>query len=206
MNSTHGGLQLPSVPGIGASEEEEIHQRWSQADNVQTYLEMQLGMVPTKEPEFVCPELDVTDLTTPDSEAYTRVYAQRTAWFGFLAERKAEHDAIVLEVEAEMEDIATRVRTAMRKNSTRKTRSGEAKQPPLAEMEDAINSNVRYVELKQKLTYHKQVLTRLNARIERLDRELRLTSRQVELRKIDYDTTNRGSNLSHRPGMRYPGR
>lgn len=203
-----GGLKLPPVTGIGASDEKSIRTRWMKADEVEKYLSMSLGMTPPKEPDYACPELNVADLTTPDSAAYTEVYAKRTAWFGFLSERKAEHDAMVIEIKAEMEDIETNTRDSMRRNNQRKTRTGEAKNPSGQEMEDAVNLDPRYVELKQKLIFHMEVLVRLNARVERLDRELRLTSRQVEIRRLDYETSNRASSIAGRggvpTGMRHP--
>lgn len=206
---THGGLKLDApVTGVGESEAQEIHRQWETYPSVQKYLEEQLALVSPSEPEFACPPLRVEDLTTPDSKAYTESYAQRVAWFGFFSEKKAEHDAIVLEIEAEMAVIETRIRTGMRKNNARKTRSGEAKAPPAGEMEDAINSDSRYLELKQKLVIHRQVLKRLNARVETLDREIRLTSRQVEIRRQDFDNAGRGGQgvrAPYAPGMRAPG-
>jgi hypothetical protein len=210
MNDQHGGLRIGAVAGVGASEETKIHNRWTCTDEVTNYLTMELGMALAKEPNYACPELTVEDLTTPDSQAYTEIYAKRTAWFGFLSERKAEHDAVVIEIEAEMEDIETNIRDSIRKNNKRTNRSGETKNVPASEMEDAINLSPRYVELKQKLVFHREVLVRLNARVEKLDRELRLTSRQVEIRRLDFDTSQRQANLGGRSGgpprgMGYPG-
>lgn len=208
MSEPHGGLRVPGViSDVGESEAKEIHERWTMYPAVQQYLETQLAMALPAEPEFACPPLKVEDLTTPDGKAYTETYMQRVAWFGFFSERKAEHDAIVLEVEAEMGIIETRLRTNMRKNSLKKTRSGETKAPPVQEMEDVINSDTRYLELKQKLIFHKQILKRLNARVETLDREIKLTSRQVEIRRQEFDgggRTPRAQGGPPPPGMRWP--
>ncbi len=210
MNGAHGGLNLGSTPitGVGESEAQEIHQQWESYPHVKRYLEEQLALIPPREPEFACPPLRVEDLTTTDSKAYTETYTQRVAWFGLLSERKAEHDAIVLEIDAEMSAIETRLRTNMRKNNSRKTRGGESKAPPAQEMEDVINSDPRYIELKQKQVYHCQILKLLNARVETLDREIRLTSRQVELRRQDFEFTSRNPSVRGQPpapGMRWSG-
>lgn len=208
MNEPHGGLRLQSVvAGVGESEAQEIHREWSSYPLVLQYLTEQLALVQPAEPEFACPTLKVEDLTTTDNKAYTETYVQRVAWFGFYSERKAEHDAIVLEVEAEMNIIETRIRNQLRKTSKKVTRSGESKAPPAQEMEDLINSDGRYLELKQKLVFHRQILKRLNARVETLDREIRLTSRQVEIRRQDLDNSRGGSGSVRAPGpgMRAPG-
>lgn len=206
MNESHGGLRIGgTISGVGESEAARIHEEWTTYPSVKEYLEMQLSLATPGEPEFACPPLRVEDLTTPDSKTYTETYAQRVAWFGFFSERKAEHDAIVLELEAEMGIIETRIRTNMRKTSLKKTRSGETKAPPAQEMEDAINSDSRYLELKHKLLIQRQILKRLNARVETLDREIRLTSRQVEIRRQDIEANTRSPTARGLPppGMRY---
>lgn len=207
MNEPHGGLRIQGpITGVGDSEAAQIHEEWTTYPQVRDYLETHLALTVPVEPNFACPPLRVEDLTTPDNKVYTETYAQRVAWFGFYSERKAEHDAIVLELEAEMGIIETRIRTGMRKNSKKVTRTGESKAPPAQEMEDTINLDTRYLELKQKLLVQKQVLKRLNARVETLDREIRLTSRQVEIRRQDFDNTGRSPTVRRDlppPGMSY---
>lgn len=208
MNEPHGGLRLQgAVAGVGESEAQEIHRNWAMYPAVQQYLTTQLALAMPPEPEFACPPLRAEDLTTNDNKAYTETYAQRVAWFGFYSERKSEHDAIVLEVEAEMSVIETRIRNHLRRNSKKVTATGDSKAPPAQAMEDAINSDNRYLELKQKLIFHKQILKRLNARVETLDREIRLTSRQVEIRRQEFDNAGRGNSGVRQPGpgMRPPG-
>lgn len=205
----HGGLQLGDevITGVGESEAAAIHQQWESYPEVLRYLEEKLALVTPAEPEFACPVLKVEDLTTSDSKAYTETYLQRVAWYSFYSERKAEHDAIVLEIDAEMMVIETRIRTGMRKASTRKTRGGDPKPPSEGEMEDAINTDTRYLELKQKQVVHRQILKRLNARVDTLDREIKLTSRQVEIRRQEFEAGGRSPGLRGQPpspGMRYP--
>lgn len=205
----HGGLRLQTrVVGVGESEADQIHNEWSSYDIVKEYLETSLAFVSPPEPEFACPPLRVEDLTTTDNKAYTETYARRVAWFGFYSEKKAEHDAIVLEIDAEMNVIETRIRTQLRKTSNKTTASGEPKAPPAQAMEDAINSDVRYLELKKKKVFHGQVLKRLNARVETLDREIRLTSRQVEIRRqeLGFNGGTPGTVRQPAPGMRAPSR
>lgn len=208
MNEPHGGLRIGGqIASVGASEAQQIHEQWTTYPGVKDYLETHLALTVPNEPDFACPPLRVEDLTTPDNKAYTEAYAQRVAWFGFFSERKAEHDAIVLELEAEMGIIETRIRNNMRKGSLKKTRTGETKAPPAQEMDDAINLDTRYLELKHKLLVQKQVLKRLNARVETLDREIRLTSRQVEIRRQDIDAQGRSPTARGLPppGMRTGG-
>lgn len=207
MNEPHGGLRLESaVAGVGESEAEAIHREWTSYPAVQEYLQTHLALTTPMEPEFACPPLRVEDLTTTDNKAYTETYAQKVAWYSFYSERKAEHDAIVLELEAETKYIETRIRTQLRKNSKKVTRAGDTKAPPAQEMEDVINSDTRHIELEQKLVFHRQVLKRINARVIALELEIKLTSRQVEIRRQEFDNAGRGGTVRQPgPGMRPPG-
>ncbi len=208
MSTAHRGLSLNGpITGVGESVAQEIEQEWESFPDVMQYLEEKLALVPAREPEFALPPLKVEDLTTPDSKAYTEAYAQRVAWFGFFLEHKAKHDAIVLELEAKMSVIETRIRTDMRKNNKRVTKDGSAKEPSTAAMEDAVNGDPHYLDLKKKLVTHKQALKLLNARCENLDREIKLTSRQVEIRRQEFDNSTRSPSLRGQlpaPGMRFP--
>lgn len=201
----HGGLNIGGVvTGVSESEATEIEREWESFPSVMKYLEEVLALMPASEPQFACPPLRVEDLTTPDSKVYTETYAQRVAWFGFYSEHKAKHDAIVLELEAKMGVIETRIRRSMRQHNQRKTRSGDSKPPPENEMQEAIDSDPHYLELKKKLVTNKQVLKLLNARCENLDREIKLTSRQVEIRRQDFDSVRNPSvRRPDAPGARF---
>lgn len=201
MNNTRGGLSLGEdiITDMGEAEAARIRNEWDMGQEVDAYVTNVLGIPPPREPQYACPELKVEDLTTEDNQLYTRVFAQRTSWYGFLSEKKAQHDAKVIGLKAEMERIETNIRQTLRKNSTRKTAGGETKAPPGKEMEDQINEDMRYTECKRQLVFHLQILERLNARVQRLDRELRLTSRQVEIRRQELDSNGRSPNV--RSGM-----
>ena len=212
MNDTaHGGLNLGGViTGVGESTAKKIEQEWDSFTGVMQYLETNLALVPRNEPEFACPILKLEDLTTPDGKAYTEAYMQRVAWYGFYTEHKAKHDAIVLELEAKMTVIETRIRRDMRKNSKRVAKSGETKAPPENEMQESVDSDPHYLDLKKKLVTHRQTLKLLNARVENLDREIKLTSRQVEIRRQEIESGGRTPGVRGSgpppPGMRWGGR
>lgn len=209
-NTAHGGLNLGGViTGVGESTAKKIEQEWESFPGVMKYLETHLALVPQAEPEFSCPILKLEDLTTTDSKAYTEAYMQRVAWYGFYTEHKAKHDAIVLEIEAKMSVIETRIRRDMRKNSKRVTKDGSSKAPPENEMQEAVDSDPHYLDLKKKLVTHKQTLKLLNARVENLDREIKLTSRQVEIRRQEIDNSRSPGTVRGNippPGMRWGGR
>lgn len=207
MTDAHGGLRLDAtVAGVGESEEEAIHNRWAVHPEVEDYLTNVLGLAPAKEPEYPCPELTVEQLTTPDSKVYTEVYAKVVGWLNFLREKKAEHEAYLLELEREMKDIETSTRETMRERSTSTTRGGTPKPPNAQLMTDTINRNPRYMELSRLELKHSAILKRLVARAESLENNRALLSRQIEIRKQDFESQGRGgpSVRSPPPGMRRP--
>lgn len=198
----HGGLRLPSrVPGIGASKEKEINERWRIYDRVLEYLSMEVGIVAPVEPRSAYPELGTEELTTADSHAYTDTFAKLSQWFGYLTEVKARHDAKLLGIKAEMDDIETTIRDRLRNTKSRETAKGKPKPPSALEMSDAIAKDTRYMELSVEKLFQEEVLLILNARIEKCERELRLISRQVEIRRLDFDLATRNSNIQGRGGL-----
>lgn len=202
----HGGLRLPQVSGIGAAKEGEIHKRWAYSEEITSYMTETLGITPISEPQYLCPTLDPDKLNTPDSKEYTNQYRKFMAWHEYLTERLSEHKALMLELNAEMNDIEVTIRTSLRKNSKRLTKAGEAKPPSSIEMEDEIHQNPRYVELKQLHLYESEVLERLGTKVDGLWRNLQLISRQVEIRRQGFDGNNRSTNIAGRGGIPAVGR
>ena len=203
-NTPHGGLYIPpGMDSVGERDETAIHQRWEYAGEITNYLENDLGIPPTTEPSFPCPTLSADDLTTPDSTAYTTRYAEFMAWYTFLTEILASHESSLLEVNYEMDDIASHLRESLRKNSNKTTKGGETKPPGAAEMEDRIQTNPRYVILKQKKLRLTELTKRLGAKSESLYRQIQLLSRQVEIRRQNFDGGNRGGNVQGRGGVPY---
>ena len=202
MNSPHGGLRVPSgMDDVGETEGGIIHQRWDHFDGVIKYIEDDLGIPPPKEPNFPCPTLTAEDLTEPDGKRYTERYNEFLAWYNYLSEVLARHSAKKLEHKAEMDDIEARLRESFRKNTSKTTRSGDKKPPSSAEMEDKIQTHPRYVELKQANLETSETIEILDGKVESLKQSLALLSRQVEIRRQNFDSGNRGSSIQGNRGL-----
>jgi hypothetical protein len=203
-STIHGGLYVPpGMDSVGEQAEENIHKRWEYSEEVSDYLENELGISPPSEPQFACPTLSSEDLTNPDSTAYSTRYAEFMAWYTYLTEVLSRHESKLLEYEYEMEDIASNIRESLRKNSTRKTKDGETKAPSAGEMEDRIQVNPRFIELKQRKLRSTEIIKRLSAKTEGLYRQIQLLSRQVEIRRQNFDGNNRGGTVQGRGGLPY---
>lgn len=197
-----GGLHLDEVvDGVGATEEEDVRQQWSVTSQVTEYLQMEIGCPIPKEPLFDYPEMKPSDLTNPNSNKYMELYEKRTAWLTYLRQKLAEKQAELLEVEAEMSDIARRIRTSERKNNQKTTTKGGLKPPSQAEMDDKIGRNPRYKDLLRHRLFLKQVVLRLGARVDGTGDEQALHSRSVEIRRQEFEGTTRNSNIRGSHGV-----
>lgn len=198
----NSGLRLDDVvDGLGATEEEEARRQWNVSDRVTTHLRMEIGCPAPAEPDFDYPRLNPNNLTTPSSKAYTDEYAKRTAWLGYLGERLAEHQAKLLEIKAEMGDIERRIRTSERKHNASVTAKGKVKLPSLQAMSDKIGENPRYKDLQQEQLFEEEVILRLGAKVYGASEEQKLYSRNVEIRRQDFDQSNRNNNIRGNRGI-----
>lgn len=203
-----GGLRLPStIAGVGESKQKDIHGKWSTYEDAKNALETEYGMVPPQEPDWAPPVLSLKDLTESTGKDYTEKYLQLTSWFGYLAEVKSRVSAQILELDNEMKQVEATMRENMRNNSTKTTRSGETKSPPAQEMEDKIRLDPRYMELGVKKQALEQMASMLTSRINKHEYEIKLMSRQVEIKRTEFDQSNREGSISGNKGvpLRTPG-
>lgn len=192
-----GGLRLPdTIAGVGETEQAAIHDAWSTYEKIKETIEMEFGMLPIEEPAWSPPTLTLDDLTEKVGKDYTEKYLQVTAWYGYLGEVKARLSAQLLEIDNEMNHIEASMREKMRERSTKTTKGGERKAPPLAEMADKIQLNGRYSDLSVKKQGLEQMIVILTARIVRHEYEIKLLSRQVEIKRTEFDHAQREGGIN----------
>lgn len=195
------GLSLPPNVGLPASEEQQIHNKWDTADKIEAELAMK-GFVQMDLPQFECPQVTESILTTEDNTEYTRVYAQLNAWFNYTTQLHARIASSLLQAENEMEMIESSMRVSMRERlKGAKDESGKPAKMTAEQMQDEVNVNARYVELKLIAQEYKQRKITLSAFLDGIERGLRVVSRQVEIRKMEAE-----QNRVNIPGRSpYPG-
>lgn len=182
------GLNLPAATtnvGLPASEQQQIHNKWDTADRIEAELAMK-GFVQMDLPAYPCPEVTEELLTTADNNEYSRVYAQQNAWFNYSSQLLARVTSSLLQAENEMEMIESRMRVEMRERIKGvKDEAGKALKMTAEQMQDEVNVNERYVELKLIAQEYKQRKITLSAFLDGIERSLRVISRQVEIRKME---------------------
>jgi hypothetical protein len=184
------GLQIPDIP---PPEQESLHKKWDTINLVEGELAMK-GFIPMDTPQYQCPQITEDLLTTANNEQYTQTYAQQLAWFNYSAQVLAGVTSHLLQYENEMEMIESKMRVAFRNG----IRAGERDKMTKEEMQDEINLDVRYQELKHTAQMLKQKKTQLQAFVDGIERGLRVISRQVEIKKLEAE-----QNKTNIPGRQF---
>lgn len=197
-------LFLPaSLPmGAGQQQQQQLEQSWDTVEHIHNEVRA-MGFTDLPSPEYECPELTPDKLTTTDSRSYTETYAHLLGWFNFASEKLSEVQARVLQYE-NMIDVLTA--------QTRRTAATIAKNAgtkmTVEERHDNLLLNPEYQEISLKLQKYKQAKILLTAKVDGLERSLRVVSRQVEIRRLDQDTSKVVSNMPSRqpvPSGRFQG-
>jgi uncharacterized glyoxalase superfamily metalloenzyme YdcJ len=180
-----GGLHLPTNVGIGQTEQQKTHHIWDTSGEVIERLKAE-GFWTMDTPNYELPQITVETLTTADNTHYTTVYAQQLAWFNYATQILAKAKVEVLQTKNEMDLIESRMRKGFRDTA----KANSIKPPSEQTIQDEINLDARYSELKlygQKMEQYKIMLDTF---AEGIERGLKVISRQVEIRKMEMEQTN----------------
>lgn len=197
-------LRLPrSLPmGPGQEAVKTIEQKWDTLDEQLEDMHVK-GLISKDAPQFVCPELTPDMLTTTNSQNYTETYVHLNAWFGYTTEIYAQVQAAVLQYK-NMRDIfqaegrkVSRTIAGVEDGDSKKTKA-----PTKEELADKLLLNPEYQAVLLKLQRYQQSELLFKAKVESIERSLRVISRQVEIRRLDQDQSRTGSNM---PGRNFTG-
>lgn len=196
MNDSGRNLRLPQGLnyGPGQTQAQAVMTKWHTIDDVQE--ESLLRGFPEKvKPEFECPQLDVETLTSNDSKAYTQKYTELLAWFGYAGELLALIHARVLQLK-NMQDILA----AEGRKTLRDLKSG-VKKPTKEEIEDYLTLNPEYQDVTLQLQRFQQAKLLYDAKVDSIERSLRVISRQIEIRRLDIEQNRTDGGMSNRGVM-----
>lgn len=200
MNESSGrNLRLPQTLPLGAGREQaqKVSEAWNTVDSVQEEVHLR-GLVDHEKPAFVCPELTADMLTTTDSKSYTETYAHLLSWFTYATEIYAVVQATILE----LENIKDILGAESRKNA-REIHEGTKKKPTKEELADRLLLNPEYQDVIKKLQRFQQAKLLFQAKVESIERSLRVVSRQVEIRRLDMEQNRTQTGIGNRGPMGY---
>lgn len=197
---TYGGI--PAAPrniGLGESANVELRRQWDTLTDVETEL-LREGFTPMAKPLCGMPTVTEEMLTTPNSQAYTQMYAEQYSWFSYSSYLLALVTASLLQVRNRLDYVESLQRRQLRDESKLSKEKVNA-----ADLDMLIKQHPEYKELKieeQRFTQRKGMLSTY---VESLESGMRIISRQVEIRKIDFEGTRNEANMpGRRPAIRTP--
>lgn len=199
--SHRGGLQLPYNVGVSETEKRELYDKWSTFDAVRDSLKAK-GFMNPPQPEFECPNIRPEHLLTSNSQEYSTTYAHLLAWLSYTSPILAEVRGQLIQAENQMTIIASKVKKQLRQKN-----KGLGLRDPdrVAEnaLDDEIMQDADYQYWMLEAQKWKQQRLVVEAFVENIDRSLKVVSRQVEIRKQEFESTRTDANM---PSRGYTGR
>jgi len=188
-----GGLSIPASLGMSPGEEKAATHRWSTLEHVVDSLNS-WGFGDATQPSVECPAITPELLLTPDIQQHTVVFAGQLRWHNYAVTLDARIRGEMLQIKNEMEDIEAETRKRLRKEN-----EGRGRGEKLTELgiNDEVQTTPRYRELKIRLQELQQMKYELDARITELEQNLKVVSRQIELRKEEAQSGDREQNMPH---------
>lgn len=191
-----GGLAAPTSLGISMTELEAILSKFDTQNAVEQDLK-HMGLTDEKKPAFELPEITPEALTTTDNTQYTTLYSQQLAWQNYLSPIVAKVCSGLLQAENQMVLIEAAIEKRLKAQN--KLRTKEEKLDKNDIKNEVLNDPI-YQEAMLEAQRLKQYKLRLEAMTEIAGRNLRVISRQIELKKMEFDENNRETNINRGRG------
>lgn len=186
-----GGLIVP--PGLGAARSalREIFARFATSDRVLDDLEKS-GIKDPVKPQFDLPEVTVDALTTTNSRDYAELFAKQLAWFNYLTQTHALSKIMLLEAENILDLVENAIKDALLEENKLRDK---AEKMSAGEIATKVKVHPDYVEALEKAQEVKQYKLRLDAHVDVADRNMKVISREVEMKKIEAEGAARESSI-----------
>ena len=179
------GLHLPDgALGVSASEQQAIRAKWNTLEEIEEELAGK-GLVAMERPPFEYPGAVTPDqLTTQNNQEYSTLYAQHLGWYNFVALTLARVKAMLLQINNEMDDIEVRIRKELKDQNKRLAKDERFNEKDIS---DSVSSDQRYKELTLEKQRFDQKKLEYDAYLDNMDRNLKVISRQVEIRRLEHE-------------------
>lgn len=191
-----GGLSLPSHMGVGQTQEDQIRQTWSTFDEMELQLTRQ-GIAPLMKPACGIPRITARLLTDADNREFSQIFSEFGEWYGYISNLYGRIQAKLVEIDTEMSDLEVQNRKFML--DFWKNGGGDRKnKPTIQEMSDYNAMHPRVRELKHEWQQWEQQRLMLQPRKDQLHGDMKIISRQVEIRGQELERNRMGGNMPSR--------
>jgi hypothetical protein len=188
--------RLGKLGAVGPSEQQttEVNNQWETFNTVVTYLQERGIRLPDK-PNTEIPEITEEVLGTTDNREYTRIYAQQLAWANYLGPLLAWIRAELLQYENRLDLLAPTIKRELKEGNKLAAKEDRLSQE---EITDRVELNPGYLDVKIKAQELKQKRWMVESMLDNLERGMKVTSRQVEIRRQELEGTRTASSLPQR--------
>lgn len=191
---TSGGLSIPGGVGLSTGEVQEILTRFATLSDVEENLAKMGFPAQREQPNFPLPEITVSVLTKYNNDQYSEVYAQLLAWFNYLVPIHADAKAALLQAQNQLDLVEASTQERLVEQNKNKTK-GEGRLTE-AEIKNKVLCDPTYQTALLEVQTRKQAFIKLDAYWDIADRGLKVISRQIEVKKIEFGGSNREGNLN----------
>lgn len=157
----------------------------------------------TTPPPFPVPEVSATQLTTDFNKDYTTMYANQLAWLNYTSPLLAHVKATLIELEHALQDITVKMRKELRRKNQELDRTDRLSEK---DIEDVIWCDPSHKELIVEKQRFDQMRLRLQSHVDAMEQNMRVISRQVEIRKLEIDNRGIENRMPQRGTLRTPQR
>ena len=202
------GLRLPNSAGPTDTDTVLVAQRWNTQPEKEEELRKE-GFCPVAQPNFVFPTITANLLTSPDSTAYTEAYYCSVAWADYARDKLARLQMHILQLKNTMGEMERILRGVLRDDTYRQ----KGPKPAPKDFKDHVESDPVYSNMALQLQAQMQKELVYTAELQRYQNQVRMLSRNVELRREHWETGNSNAGQPYRnpyypqgrPGMHRPG-
>lgn len=199
---TSGGLNIPEGVGLSTGEVHQILSRFATLEDVEKNLANMGFPSERPRPKFDLPDITVETLTRFTNDQYSEIYSQLLAWFNYLVPIHADVKAGLLQAQNQLDLVEASVKKRLTDVNKNKNK-GEGKLSA-EEVRTEVLVDPTYQAALLEVQTRKQMLLKLDAYWEIADRSLRVVSRQIEIKKIEFDSSNRDGNNNRGPFVPRP--
>ena len=193
-----GGLNVTGDMGMGQSRQEEIHSAWATFDEMELQI-TRAGIPPLEKPACTIPHITARLLNDADTREFTQIFSNFGEWYGYITNLHGRIKAKLVEIDNEMDDIVVHNRKAMLE-AWRAAGGKKSDKPTIQEMSDYNELYDHYRTLKHERQQGEQQRLMLDPRKEQLYRDMKIVSRQVEIRGQEIERNRMTGNM---PGRHY---
>jgi len=185
------GLNIDGSVGLGERLQEELHNVWDTFDDSELKL-TQLGFPPVNKPGSARPHIEPGTLNRLNGAQLTEIFEQVGAWQDYATNLLSRFRGYLQQIDNEKKVLTARLRQGAIQAAMQ---SGE-KKPPEKEIEQNVLLDPRYQELMQEEQKVEQQRFQMEGHVDSLNRQLKLVSRQVEIRRQELEASSGGRGYS----------